>query len=138
MSVKIQKQLEKLAKNSYSRYSNYSVSAIVIADDGTMFEGVNVENAVYPLGLCAERNAIFSAVTKGYKSFREIHLRTPSEDDSGTPCGSCRQVMVEFMKPDSSIFVYNSLGKTKEYKLKELLPNSFSSSSLVSTVKKGK
>lgn len=109
-------------KFSYSPYSNYAVSAALLSKSGRIFTGVNVENAVYPLSLCAERTAVFKAVSEGEKDFEAIAVVTR---DGGTPCGSCRQVLAEFGL-DIIVLIANNKGELKqEIKVKELLPFSF-------------
>ncbi len=124
MAETIFKQLKALQKKAYCKYSHYAVAAIIETDKG-IFEGVNVENAAYGVTLCAERNAITTAITNGATKVNKVSLITDSVDDGGTPCGACRQVMVEFMKPNSIVDVYSSKGTVVSYKLQELLPFSF-------------
>ncbi|MFW6120336.1 MAG: cytidine deaminase [Petrotogales bacterium] len=94
-----QKQLIEKArlvlKNSYSPYSNLKVAAALLTDDGTIFTGVNVENSSIGLSICAERSAMVSAVSAGYRKFRAIAI-TSSRVDPISPCGACRQFMTEF------------------------------------------
>jgi cytidine deaminase len=79
--------------NSYAPYSNYAVGAALLTKSGKIFDGVNVENAAYPLSMCAERSAIFKAVSDGEREIEAIVIAT---DNGGSPCGGCRQVMAEF------------------------------------------
>jgi cytidine deaminase len=81
---------------SYSPYSKYAVGAAVRGKSGKIYSGVNVENAVYPLAICAERAAIFAAVSQGERAFVAIAVVTAN---GGTPCGACRQVLAEFHVP---------------------------------------
>ncbi len=107
---------------AYAPYSNYSVGAAVLTSSGKIYDGVNVENAVFPLTLCAERVAIFKAVSQGEKEFEAIAVATRN---GGTPCGSCRQVMAEF-GTDTLVLIANQDGKLlHEYTVAELLPESF-------------
>ena len=106
--------------NSYSPYSKYAVGAAVRAASGEIYTGVNVENAAYPLTICAERAAIFAAVSQGERSFTAIAVVTAN---GGTPCGACRQVLAEFKVP--SILVAGTRRRTLRYSLAELLPHSF-------------
>jgi cytidine deaminase len=107
---------------AYAPYSNYGVGAAVLSDSGKIYDGVNIENAVYPLTVCAERVAIFKAVSNGDKSFQAIAVVTKN---GGTPCGSCRQVMAEFGK-DTQVLIANLEGELlAEYTVEELLPNAF-------------
>ena len=107
---------------AYAPYSNYAVGAAVLTSSGKIYDGVNVENAVYPLTLCAERVAIFKAVSQGEKEFVAIAVVTRN---GGTPCGSCRQVMAEF-GTKTVVLIANQDGKLlHEYTVAELLPDSF-------------
>ena len=107
---------------AYAPYSNYSVGAAVLTDDDQIFDGVNIENAVYPLTICAERVAIFKAVSSEKKSFKAIAVVTKN---GGTPCGSCRQVMAEFGL-NTVVYVADPAGKLLHtYTVSELLPDSF-------------
>src|SRR5512143_1224120 len=81
------------ARRAYAPYSNYPVGAAVRTKSGKVFTGCNIENAAYPTGMCAERVAIFKAVSEGEKDFEVMAVAT---SNGGTPCGSCRQVMAEF------------------------------------------
>ncbi|MFO7881424.1 MAG: cytidine deaminase [Kosmotogaceae bacterium] len=82
-------------KNSYSPYSNLKVAAALLTDDGTIFTGVNVENASIGLSICAERSSMVSAVSAGYKSFKSIAIASTRVEPI-SPCGACRQFMAEF------------------------------------------
>ena len=107
---------------AYAPYSGYAVGAAVLSDSGKIYDGVNVENAVYPLTVCAERVAIFKAVSNGDKSFQAIAVVTRN---GGTPCGSCRQVMAEFGK-DALVLIANLEGELlAEYTVAQLLPDAF-------------
>ncbi len=118
-------------KNSYSPYSHFKVGAAVLAPDGKIYAGTNIENASYGLTVCAERNAMFRGVCEGQKEFVALAVCTdPVEgDEFGTPCGACRQVMVEFMKLEAPILLVSvsKKGQTKVHKkkLKDLLPLPF-------------
>lgn len=115
-----------LQKNSYSPYSNFAVSAVVIMKDGKEFNGVNVENAAYGAAICAERSAILSAISNGYKKgdFKEINIMT-SSTGIGTPCFQCRQVMSELFDKDSLVRCYSKSGDYKEFTVEELCPYPF-------------
>ena len=110
----IEKLIE-LQKNSYVPISNFRVSAIVITKDNNIFHGVNVEDASTRAGTCAERNAIFNAVTNGYKpgDFKELHLMI-SNGKIGTPCFVCRQLISEFFEEDAKVYCYSTEGEVKE------------------------
>lgn len=112
---------------AYAPYSHYSVGSAVLTETGEMFDGVNVENAVYPLGICGERVAIFKAVSEGHRSFKAIAVVTRN---GGTPCGSCRQVMAEFGL-DTVVLIADASGELlQETTVAELLPNSFGEADL--------
>lgn len=114
-------------ERAYAPYSNYSVGSAVLTESGEIFDGVNVENAVYPLTICGERVAIFKAVSEGHRSFRAIAVVTRN---GGTPCGSCRQVMAEFGL-DTIVLIADSSGQLlQEYTVAELLPKSFGEADL--------
>jgi len=108
-------------ERAYAPYSHYQVGAAVLTADGQVFTGCNVENAVYPLGLCAERVAIFKAVSEGYRDFTAIAVVT---GNGGSPCGSCRQVMHEFA-PGMTVFIADDAGQVRRTSVPELLPDSF-------------
>jgi len=108
---------------AYAPYSRFPVGAALECEDGTVYTGCNVENAVYPAGICAERNAIFHAVAEGHTHFRRIVIAGKSQDFC-VPCGVCRQVMREF-SPDLEIICLNAAGEEKTFTLSELLPHSF-------------
>ncbi len=112
---------------AYAPYSKYAVGAAVLTESGKIYDGVNIENAVYPLTICAERVAIFKAVSQGETSFRAIAVATKN---GGTPCGACRQVMAEFGM-GLVILLVDSTGKqVAEYTLSDLLPEAFSDADL--------
>lgn len=121
-------------QNSYAPYSNFNVSAAVLAASGKIYTGVNVENASYPAGICAERNAIFHAVSCGEKEISAIAIvggKNYTIDDYCYPCGICRQVMREFCAPEHMrVIVAKTIDDYKELSLAELLPLSFGPESL--------
>jgi len=122
--VKIASDVRKWA---YVPYSNYQVGAAVLTDSGRIYDGVNIENAAFPVTVCAERTAIFKAISNGERKFQAIAVVTR---DGGMPCGSCRQVMAEF-GPEMLVIVADENGKiTAEKKLSDLLPDMFTSKSL--------
>lgn len=119
----------KVKLNSYSPYSKFRVGAVVVTDEGTLYSGVNVENASYGLTNCAERTAIFNAVSAGERKFKTVVLVSDSEDFI-TPCGACRQVLMEIGGKDLEVVMSNSDNEIRILKLEELLPLSFNKGSL--------
>jgi len=113
---------------AYAPYSHFPVGAALECDDGTVYTGCNVENAAYPAGICAERNAIFHAVSEGHTKFRRIVIAGRSRDFCA-PCGVCRQVMREFA-PQLEVICLNAEGEELTLSLEELLPHSFGPESL--------
>lgn len=108
---------------AYVPYSHFPVGAALECADGTVFTGCNVENASYPAGLCAERNAMFHAVAEGHTDFVRIVVAGRS-DDFCYPCGICRQVMKEFA-PELEVICLNKDGDEKRLTLNDLLPYGF-------------
>mgnify|MGYP001107207426 FL=1 len=108
---------------AYVPYSRFPVGAALECADGTVFTGCNVENASYPAGLCAERNAMFHAVAEGHTDFVRIVVAGRS-DDFCYPCGICRQVMKEFA-PELEVICLNKDGDEKRLTLNDLLPYGF-------------
>jgi len=107
---------------AYAPYSNYRVGAAALTSSGRFFTGCNVENASYPNGLCAERVAVFKAVSEGEREFLAIAVVT---GNGGTPCGACRQVLAEFGL-DTMVLIADAEGNLKqEARLSELLPGAF-------------
>ena len=127
----MKEKLLNLLNNSYSPYSNYPVAAVLVTKDGKEFYGVNVEDASYRAGTCAERNAIFAYLTAGYKKndIKEIHIMV-SGSDIGTPCGTCRQMIYEICDRDTLIRCYNKSGDYQDFTIDELCPHFFGESNL--------
>lgn len=129
----LMKIAEKARKNSYCRYSGFSVGAALLAEDGTVFTGCNIENAAYGPSNCAERTAFFKAVSEGVTEFQAIAIIGGKEGEQGqfcAPCGVCRQVMAEFCRAEEFDVVLGTEKTLKVYKLKELLPESFGAANL--------
>ena len=108
---------------TYSPYSHFGVGAALLCEDGTIYEGCNIENASYGLTNCAERTAIFKAVSEGQTKFKALAVVADTEGPCA-PCGACRQVMAEFKIP--LIIMGNLMGNIKIVTIEELLPFSFS------------
>ena len=110
-------------QQAYCPYSKYRVGAALEAEDGSIFLGCNVENASYGLTNCAERTAVFAAVSAGARRFRRIVVATDS-DPPGPPCGACRQVLAEFGLELEVLSVGPK--QSKRWRVGELLPDAFS------------
>ena len=111
----------------YAPYSNYPVGAALLSKSGRIYDGVNIENAAYPMAICAERTAIFKAVSEGEREFEAIAVVTR---DGGSPCGACRQVLAEF-GVETVVLIANDSGEVVwETTVEELLPGAFLPSNL--------
>ncbi|HEV3437898.1 MAG TPA: cytidine deaminase [Gemmata sp.] len=135
MSEPDKKTLEDMAKRAkivsekaHCPYSKFRVGAVVLTDDGQMFEGCNVENASYGLTICAERNAVFQMVARAKQKIAAIVIYTPTPKPSA-PCGACRQVINEF-GPDALVMSVCDGPDVLKKKLSELLPDAFGPSNL--------
>lgn len=118
-----------MLKFSYAPYSHFTVGAALLCKNGKIFGGCNIENAAYGPSNCAERTAVFKAVSEGEKDFEAICIVGGHEGivkDFCPPCGVCRQVMREFCTPDFKIILAKSADEFKIFTLAELLPESFS------------
>ncbi|MDD2518866.1 MAG: cytidine deaminase [Bacilli bacterium] len=122
----MKEKLTKLLENAYAPYSNYQVAAAVVTNDGREFVGVNVENASYGGTICAERNAINSAIAAGYTKgdFKELYVMVAS-DKLAFPCNICRQVIVEFFDMDNKLILMTK-NDTKNYLMKDIIVHPFS------------
>lgn len=116
---------------SYAPYSHFTVGAALLCSDGSVISGCNIENAAYSPGNCAERTAVFKAVSEGKTAFRAIAIvgakegEVPAGNSPCTPCGVCRQVLAEFCRADS-FWIYVTDGRNIfAYTLEELLPSAF-------------
>ena len=109
-------------RHAYAPYSNYAVGAALRTRSGRMFTGANIENAAYPTTICAERVAIFKAVSEGERAFEVIAVVT---DNGGSPCGSCRQVMAEFGLETVVLIAHGDGKLQKVTTVRELLPEAF-------------
>ena len=117
-------------ETAYVPYSKFPVGAALLAEDGTVFHGCNVENASYGLTNCAERTAIFKAVSQGVKNFKAIAIVADTEGPCA-PCGACRQVIAEFCDGDMPVYLTNLKGDVQETTVKELLPGAFTPKDLM-------
>jgi cytidine deaminase len=116
-------EAEKAMKSAYAPYSNFKVGAALLSINGKVFTGANLENSSFGLTVCAERVALFKALSSGEKYFIKIAIVASAEKPI-TPCGLCRQALFEF-SPDLKVICSNMKGRTKKYSLKELLPYPF-------------
>ena len=124
--LEIQKLMDcaiKAREKAYSPYSHFAVGAALLCEDGTLYAGCNIENASYGLTNCAERTAIFKAVSEGHIKFKALAVVADTEGPCA-PCGACRQVMAEFKIP--LIIMGNLMGNIKMVTIEEVLPFSFS------------
>jgi len=110
-------------KNAYAPFSGFKVGAAILAKDGQIFTGVNVENSSYGLTICAERSAIGKAVTAGSNKFAKIVVYSNSSPPA-TPCGACRQALYEF-SPSLQVICVNNQNEINRYELSQLLPEGF-------------
>ena len=118
----IAKAKEAMTK-AYAPYSHFQVGAALLAKDGRVFTGCNVENATYGATICAERTAVTKAVSEGVREFEKIAI-VASSGDYAAPCGICRQALFEFM-PEGKVVLWSELEGEKEFALTELLPFGF-------------
>ncbi len=122
LRVKLIQLAQEARQRAYVPYSNYQVGAALVTHSGKFFTGCNVENAAYPTSLCAERVAVFKAVSEGERQFAAIAVVT---SNGGTPCGSCRQVLAEFGL-DTVVLIADAEGNLRqESTIAELLPGAF-------------
>ncbi|MCK4506024.1 MAG: cytidine deaminase [Candidatus Aegiribacteria sp.] len=120
--VRLLEIAEKLISSCYCPYSEFHVAAVIEDTNGKLHFGVNVENSSYGLAICAERSALFKAVSEGIRDFRRILVYSP--DDLPIPCGACRQVLAEFCREDFQIVVVGP-EETRTFTLVQLLPHRF-------------
>jgi cytidine deaminase len=114
---------KRVRANAYAPYSHFQVGAALLGSDGRIYTGCNVENASYGLSVCAERTAVFQAVSQGLTSFQALALVADSEEPV-SPCGACRQVLAEF-SPEMPVLMVNLKGKIVRSTVEKLLPSSF-------------
>ncbi len=118
------KEVNTVLEKAYVPYSKFPVAALLIDDNDNKHVGVNVENASYGLGICAERNVIPTAVTQGMKKIKVLVV-TGGTPEPISPCGACRQVISEFSDEDTIIILTNKEEKYNIWNIKDLLPYSF-------------
>ena len=127
---KMFKKAKEAQKNAYVPYSEFPLGAAVLTKDGSIYTGVNIENASFSLTNCAERSAIFTAVSQGERKIEAL-LIVSSTKNPVPPCGSCRQVIQEFADGDIEIVMMTAEGKELTMTSTELLPGAFSNNDLV-------
>jgi len=109
-------------------YSHFKVAAVLVTTDGRLFTGVNIESSSYGLTMCAERVALFKALSEGYREFKELHLISDAREPC-PPCGACRQLLMDYA-PNLKVVMYGEGGDSEENWLKELLPKAFTPDNL--------
>lgn len=115
-------------KNAYAPYSGYKVGAALLTEKGKLFAGCNIENAAYTPTVCAERVALFNAISSGERKFTALAVAGGKDgviSGAFPPCGVCRQVMAEFCAPDFKVLVVTGEDSYKKYTLNELFPQAF-------------
>ncbi|WP_281244069.1 cytidine deaminase [Halanaerobium salsuginis] len=136
MEKKLKDKMFKLAltaqKNAYVPYSKFPLGAAVLTEDGSIYTGVNIENAAFGLTNCAERSAIFTAVSAGKQKIEALVLVSSTEHPI-TPCGSCRQVIKEFADQEIEIVMMTESGQELTMTSTELLPGAFTDDSMEKT-----
>lgn len=109
---------------AHAPYSNFNVGAAVLSSDGRVFTGCNIENSTYGLSMCAERVAIFKAVSGGASEILKVAVVTDHEQ-LAPPCGCCRQMIWEFASDQTEVILANLLGDVRKYLIRDLLPDAF-------------
>ena len=127
----MQDKLSKLLSNSYTPYYNYQVASIIVMKDGKEFSGVNVETSSPAAGICAERNALYSAITEGYGKgdVKEIHVMSKTEDECW-PCFICRHALSDFCDKDVVVYSHTYSGNVVSHTVEELCPYPFGDNNL--------
>lgn len=124
MDIKaIHKQLVAIKKNALAKYSHFHVAALLETADGKLISGFNIETSSYGLTICAERVALFKALSEGEADFKRIYIMADG-DEPCSPCGACRQVLMDYA-PDIEVVMISESGKQLTAKLSELLPFAF-------------
>jgi cytidine deaminase len=124
--IKLAKEVQKKA---HAPYSKFRVGSALLTEDDEVFTGCNIENSSYSLTICAERVAIFKAYSEGKRKFKKIAIVSDSKNFI-SPCGACRQVLMDLAGEELEVILTNSMGETKIFKLSELLPLPFGSKDL--------
>ncbi|MDC3415337.1 cytidine deaminase [Aquibacillus salsiterrae] len=124
VNIELIEKAKEVRERAYTPYSNFKVGAALKTKSGKVYVGCNIENAAYPVSLCAERVAIFKAISEGETEFDELAVIADTSRPV-PPCGSCRQVMSEFFAKDTNVYTSNLQGEVKKMTVEELLPFSF-------------
>ena len=124
-------EVREAQSRAYVPYSKFKGGAFLKTKDGQSFYGANVENAAYPMTICAERSSLVSAISQGYRpgDFESITI-TVDADEPSSPCGACRQVLKELCDDDMPVYMTNQTGKVIESTVEQLLPLGFSGKDL--------
>ncbi|KMP35468.1 cytidine deaminase [Bacillus albus] len=122
-------EANKMLSKAYIPYSKFPVGAALVTKEGKIYTGCNIENASYGLCNCAERTAIFKAVSEGERDFSYLVI-TGETDGPISPCGACRQVIAEFCEPKMPVLLTNVKGDEKEVTVEQLLPGAFTNDDL--------
>ncbi|HDR3649974.1 MULTISPECIES: cytidine deaminase [Bacillus] len=122
-------EANKMLAKAYIPYSKFPVGAALVTKEGKIYTGCNIENASYGLCNCAERTAIFKAVSEGERDFSYLVI-TGETDGPISPCGACRQVIAEFCEPKMPVLLTNVKGDEKEVTVEQLLPGAFTNDDL--------
>ncbi|TFB23999.1 cytidine deaminase [Filobacillus milosensis] len=123
------KQATDMLNEAYVPYSKFPVGAALLTKEGKVYRGCNIENAAYPVTCCAERVAIFKAISEGEREFKALAVIAKTNRPV-PPCGSCRQVMSEFFDEKMPVYISNKDQEIKEVQVKDLLPFSFNQQDL--------
>ena len=116
-------QLLNLKQHALAKYSHFHVASILITADGSQYTGINIESSSYSLTICAERVALFKALSEGEREFKEIHILSDDERPV-SPCGACRQVLFDYA-PDLTVYMYGTSGEVRVKNIQELFPDGF-------------
>ncbi|MBN2367179.1 MAG: cytidine deaminase [Calditrichaeota bacterium] len=115
--------LKKTREKALALYSNFKVSAVLVTKEGKLYTGHNIESSSYGLTICAERVAVFKALSEGERKFDKIYIMADGPDFS-TPCGACRQILNDYA-PDVEVILVKESGETRTFQVSELLPEAF-------------
>jgi cytidine deaminase len=126
---KLVAESKKAREKAYVPYSKFPVGAALLAEDGTIYHGCNIENSAYSMTNCAERTAFFKAVSEGVRTFKALAVVADTEGPV-SPCGACRQVIAEFCDGSMPVYLTNLNGDVEETTVAKLLPGAFSKEDL--------